>query len=128
MGNNDFIALRLELEDRAHEMGYNDDLMVTLAADFLQGACKVALTADKMLSTLPKGLHLKKELRNALYSAGESFGESATFESLRETMVRFGEEIKEAVKENGIMASTGDCRGACKYNTGDRSEYRNYGW
>lgn len=124
------VATRLNFEDIAFSMGFCDKLINTLVADLLQGVGRVALDIDRLVSLAPGGLHLRKELRQAVYQAGCRLDEAAELsaENINAILADFKSEIASAAKENGIMASTGDCRGACKYNTGDSSEYRNYGW
>ena len=126
----DCIALRLELEERAFNLGFCDKLTTTLVADMLQGACHMANAMDSFLSHAPGGLHIKKELRQAICRAGARLDDYRTADkgSICDMLAEFSSEIALTAKENGIVASTGDCRGACKYNTGDSSEYRNYGW
>lgn len=124
------LAQRLGLEAQAFDMGFCDRLMTTLVADLLQGVGRITLDLDRLISMVPGGLHIRKELRQAIYQAGEELksNQVVTYEQVKTILNRYSEEISAATKENGIMASTGDCRGACKYNTGDSSEYRNYGW
>lgn len=124
------LAARLTFEDKAFSMGFCDKLINTLVADLLQGVGRVALDIDRLVSMAPGGLHLRRELRQAIYHAGSMLDEAAELDAdqINAVLADFKSEIAAAAKENGILASTGDCRGACKYNTGDSSEYRNYGW
>lgn len=124
------LAARLSFEDKAFGMGFCDKLINTLVADLLQGVGRVALDIDRLVSMAPGGLHLRRELRQAVYQAGSMLDEAAELgaDQINAVLADFKSEIAAAAKENGILASTGDCRGACKYNTGDSSEYRNYGW
>ncbi len=129
------IDLRLAYEDKARVWGFRNEVLNTLAADLLQG---VAFTAGKfgnLLPVLPGGIHIAKPLRKAFFKAGADIAMAKKTMSdddlklaVAEVLDRFAISVKEAIADNRIVASTGDCRGACKYNTGDRSEYRNYGW
>lgn len=124
------IATRLRFEEQAFDMGFCDKVMNTLVADLLQGACRMVTDMDKLICLTTGGIHLRKDIREAVCNLGQSLtpGTNLNFERIKELLSEFKEDIYAAANENGIMASTGDCRGACKYNTGDRSEYRNYGW
>lgn len=124
------ITERRQLEIHAFNIGFCDKLMTILVADLLQGVFQIALDLDRIMSIAPGGLHIRKELRQSIYNAGRELDteQVLTYEDVKTILSRYKDEIAAAAKENGILASTGDCRGACKYNTGDRSEYRNYGW
>lgn len=129
------IDLRLSYEEKAHTWGFRNEVLNTLVADFLQGASIVAHKISPILPMLPGGIHISRQLREAFFEAGAEIAEAKenmTDENLKTTVAdileRFAVSVREAIAENGFVASTGDCRGACKYNTGDRSEYRNYGW
>ena len=132
MINMNSISQQLKYEEWAFSHGYNSETQIALAADFLNGLRSSIGKEENLFNNLPKGIHVSKPLREAFYNAGKelaelkhNYSERDVNESLSDIFHKFSEEIK---KTNSILASTGDCRGACAYNTGDRSEYLNYGW
>lgn len=129
------VDLRLSYEDKAYSWGFRNEVLNTLAADFLQGVCTAADMISPVLPPLPGGVHISKPLREAFFVAGAEISRakmSLSDENLKlylaKTLNELADFVKKTVANNGVLASTGDCRGACKYNTGDSSEYRNYGW
>lgn len=129
------VDLRLSYEDKAYSWGFRNEVLNTLAADFLQGVWMAANIISPVLPPLPVGIHISKPLREAFFEAGAeisrakmSLSEENLKLNLDKTLNKLTNSVKKAVAGNGVLASTGDCRGACKYNTGDSSEYRNYGW
>ncbi len=125
----------LQLEDWAYCHGFQNEVEITLVSDFLLGLHNGSSAIRESLSPVPLTVKLSEGLRRAFYMAGIKFSEVAKTVSdlaiisfVKDVFVRFNNEISKALADNSIMGSTGDCRGACKFNTGDRSEYRNYGW
>lgn len=132
---NDKTRMQLAHEDWAFRHGYSNEHQVALAADFLNGFRLQRVPVSEALELLPFGIHLSKGVREAFYHAGQQLAsiriqhtDAELLEVLQLLFRRFGSELKAATATDGILASTGDCRGACNYNTGDRSEYRDYGW
>lgn len=129
------IYLRLSFEEKAHSWGYCNEVLIALAADFLQGVSFVAKKIGCRLPCLYGGIHIERSLRENFFEAGAEISKAKELltdddlkQFLAKTIEKFVTSVKDAVENNGVLSSTGDCRGACKYNTGDRSEYRNYGW
>lgn len=129
------IDIRLECESKAHRWGYDNEVLIALSADLLQGAISLTEKVAAIMPSLPAGIHVSRRLREIFFNMGREIATSKSNLSdeslqcrLAELMHDFTAEVSAAIKENSILASTGDCRGACKYNTGDSSEYRNYGW
>lgn len=129
------IDLRLTYEDRACRWGFRNEVLNSLVADFLQGFESVTRKLGAALPPLPGGLHIAKPLREVFFEAGNKLAnanDTLSDENLKNTVLmtlsKFTNAVKDAIKDNKVLASTGDCRGACRYNTGDSSEYRNYGW
>lgn len=130
------IALQLQYEEWAYRHGYSNETQIALSADFLKGVHYSGINdTENTLSLLPDGLHVSKSVREAFYKAGQelvklnsSVGEADILHTLKELFKQFRSDLSAAVAEDGILASTGDCRGACAYNVGDRSEYRHHGY
>lgn len=121
------INQQLQYEDWAYSHGFNNDVEVSLAADFLSGASANGAGATAM-AVLPAGITISDSLRRLFVEAGRRFASNDLFAALAETFERYADKVECALSDNHIAPSTGDCRGACQYNVGDRSEYRNYGW
>ena len=129
------ICLQLQHEDWAYRNGYNNETQVLLVADFLNGVYSNLHKEDLPFCKLPLGIHISKSMREAFYRSGKELASLksniADFDiktALSNLFLKFHNEIKHVLAEGTILATTGDCRGACQYNTGDRGEYLNYGW
>lgn len=129
------VAFQLQLENWAYCHGFQNEVEITLVSDFLLGLHNGNCAINESLVPAPLSVKLSEGLRRAFYMAGIKYSEFAKTVSdlaiisfVKDVFVRFNNEISKALADNSIMGSTGDCRGACKFNTGDRSEYRNYGW
>lgn len=129
------IALQLQHEEWAYRNGYSNEVQVSLVADFLNGLNAELNKEEYTFSILPNGIHLSKGIREAFYNSGKelanlksSIAETDVITAISNLFSKLHNEIKQAVADDSILTSTGDCRGACAYNTGDRTEYRNYGW
>ncbi len=125
------VACRLQLENWAYRHGFQNEVEITLVSDFLHGLHN----GSSALAPAPLTVKLSDGLRHAFYMAGIKFAEiaktvsdSAVISYVKDVFVKFNDAVSKSLADNSVMESTGDCRGACKYNTGDRSEYRNYGW
>ncbi len=132
MGN---IALQLKHENWAFSHGYSDEIQIALVADFLNGIYNAIKKKEFSFAKLPQGIQLSLETRMSFYNAGYEFGrvkhsiaESDILNRLNYLLRELRSKIQSSLKEDSILNSTGDCRGACAYNTGDRSEYLHYGW
>lgn len=130
--SNNYSNLRLQHEDWAFHHGFTNEVQVALVADFLQG---MNTDSSKVLCSLPHNISLPDCLRAIFVSAGkclstlvERISEYDIMKHIEQTFSDNWDMVTKALGENAIMPGTGDCRGACKYNTGDRSMYRNYGW
>ena len=126
---------QLQLENWAYRHGFQNEVEITLVADFLLGLHNAKNKIKSSLAPLPTNVSLTARLRSAFYFAGVKFSQiseiitdSAILAFVKDVYAQLNGEIKKGLADNSVMESTGDCRGACKYNTGDRSEYRNYGW
>lgn len=129
------IQMQLEHENWAFCHGYSDERQISLVADFLNGIQSQTKKIPAAMTELPMGIHISQGVREAFSNAGRQFAaihhgstDTDLIEALKALFAKFGAELSEAVAIDGIMASTGDCRGACQYNVGDRTEYRSYGW
>lgn len=129
------IVLQLQYEDWAYRHGYETDVQISLVADFLKGMDASKRNIELPLAVLPSGVHLSKSVREAFYHAGQEFAnlkctiaESDITTALSRLFRNLHNDIMQALASDSVLTSTGDCRGACAYNTGDRSEYRDYGW
>lgn len=129
------ITLQLQHEEWAYRNGYSNEVQVSLVADFLNGLNAELNKEEYTFSILPNGIHLSKGIREAFYNSGKelanlksSIAETDVITAISNLFSKLHNEIKQAVADDSILTSTGDCRGACAYNTGDRTEYRNYGW
>lgn len=128
-------ACQLQLENWAYRHGFQNEVEITLVADFLLGLHNANNKIKSSLALSPTNVTLTERLRHAFYLAGvkfsqiaENISDSAIMSFVKDVYAQLNGEIKKSLADNSVMESTGDCRGACKYNTGDRSEYRNYGW
>lgn len=129
------IEYRIYLEEKSYLFGFQNEILNILAADILQGIAFTAKKIGSKLPILPIGIHIARPLREAFFNAGEEIGETKEYLSndylqneIQIIFSKFEEAVSNTISKNKMWASTGDCRGACKYNTGDSSEYRNYGW
>lgn len=129
------IALQLQHEEWAYRNGYSNEAQVSLVADFLNGLSAALNKEEYSFSVLPNGIHLSKGIREAFYNSGKelanlksSIAETDVITAISNLFSKLHNEIKQAVADDSILTSTGDCRGACLYNVGDRAEYLNYGW
>lgn len=126
----DTITLQLQYEDWAFRHGFESEAQVSLATDFLWGLHNPDKPTETMMAPICDE-SISASVREAFYNAGRKIAVTkAKIESSDIVMALnylFAKLVDE-MKNTGVMNSTGDCRGACKYNTGDRSEYRNYGW
>lgn len=129
------ICLQLQHEDWAYRNGYNNENQVSLVADFLNGLYSALNNKDLSFSELPLGIHISKPMREAFYRSGQelasiksNIADSDIKTALSDLFLKFRNEFKQAFAEGSILASTVDCRGACEYHVGDRSEYLDYGW
>lgn len=129
------IALQLQYEEWAYRNGYSNEAQVSLVADFLNGLSAALNKEEYSLSVLPNGIHLSKGIREAFYNSGKELvnlkpliAEKDVITAISNLFSKLHNEIKQAVAGSSVLASTGDCRGACLYNVGDRTEYLNYGW
>lgn len=129
------IAIQLRNEDWAYQHGYENEVQISLVADFLNGIYAFKRKIEMPFAVLPIDAHLSKPIREAFYRAGQelaglklTISESDVTTALSRLFSVLHDDIIQVLDSDSILASTGDCRGACAYNTGDRSEYRNYGW
>lgn len=129
------IALQLQFEEWAYRHGYESEAQISLVADFLNGFEASRRKSESSLAVLPSGVHLSKPVREAFYHAGQelaglkrAIAESDITTALSRLFCNLHNDMMQVLASDSVLASTGDCRGACAYNTGDRSEYRNYGW
>ena len=129
------VILQLRHEEWAYQNGYNDEFRISLVSDFLNGIYSRLHQQEFSFTLLPYGLHISKSVRESFYRSGQEFAklnkniiDSDIKTALSNLFCRLQKEMEQVLAEDSILASTGDCRGACAYNTGDRSEYRNYGW
>lgn len=126
----DAITLQLQYEDWAFRHGFETEAQVSLATDFLWGLHNPYKPAETMLAPV-RDESIGACVRKTFYDAGRKISMAkAKIESSDIVMAlnNLFAKLVDEIKSTGVMNSTGDCRGACKYNTGDRSEYRNYGW
>lgn len=129
------VSLQIKHENWAYTHGFNNEVQIALVADFLNGLNASAGQIEPSLVVLPNGIFISKTIREIFYNEGNKLSkikctidEVDILKNLGDLFKNFHSTIMSILKENSILASTGDCRGACAYNTGDRSEYRNYGW
>ena len=130
--SNKSYCIRLQHEDWAFCHGFTNEVQIALVADFLQG---VYICSSNALCSLPNNISLPDSLRVVFVNAGrclsslvEKLTDSDLIKHIEQVYNENWERVNKVLGENAIMPGTGDCRGACKYNTGDRSMYRNYGW
>lgn len=129
---NNYLHIRLQYEDWAFHHGFTSEIQVALVADFLQG---MDISSPNVMYSLPKNTSLPDNLRAVFVNAGkclsiliEKVTDNDITKHLEQLFTENKDKINKVLGEIVIMPGTGDCRGACKYNTGDRSMYRNYGW
>lgn len=65
------ISNQLQYEDWAYKNGYENEVQITLVADFLNGVYAPMHENYISLAVLPFGIHLSKPIREAFYRSGQ---------------------------------------------------------
>lgn len=125
------LTYQLQIEDWAYRHGFKNEVEITLASDFMLGVYNGCHRKKKSLAPLPTGIVVDNSIRECFYNSGLSFNlltNTCVVDTIERLLSQFCCELKRLFAVNHIQESTGDCRGACQYNTGDRTEYRSYGY
>lgn len=129
------IPVQLQYEEWAFQHGFESEVQVSLVADFLNGLYSSLKKVETTLARWSSDIHISKAVREAFYNAGQKLAtlktavvEADIILALKDLFATFRASIMAALAEGSIMAGTGDCRNACRYNSGDSSNYANYGY
>lgn len=128
-------SCQLSFENWAFRHGFKNEVEIALVSDFLSGMHSHQTKLGPSFAPLLTGLNIKDSLRRKFFTYGEKFPtgnilicDSNIITRIKEIAKGLKQELCAAFEGNHIAPSTGDCRGACQYNVGDRTEYRNYGY